>query len=72
MPPSPTRGEGNSIASHRRRDPVAAMTRLASSVPSSFFTAPKMMIFASSWTVAATKVTIGVPRHDDFLFAVCI
>src|SRR6476646_3395217 len=48
------------------------LTRLASSVPSSFFTAPKMMIFApgfSSDLSPATNVTIGVPSGTTTFFS---
>jgi hypothetical protein len=47
------------------------LTRLASSVPSSFFAAPKMMILApgfSSDLSPATKVTIGVPSAPRLSF----
>ena len=48
------------------------LTRLASSVPSSFFAAPKMMILApgfSSDLSPATKVTIGVPGGTTTFFS---
>jgi hypothetical protein len=48
------------------------LTRLASSVPSSFLTAPKMMTLApafSSDLSPATKVTIGVPGGTTTFFS---
>src|SRR5258708_29148047 len=63
QPPSPTRGEGknNHIGGVIPSRPT--LTRLASSAPSAFWTAPKMMILApgfSSDLSPTTKVTIGV------------
>src|SRR5882757_1548353 len=48
------------------------LTRLASSVPSSFFAAPKMMILAPGLTSdlsLATKVTIGVSGGTTTFFS---
>src|SRR6476620_8476420 len=71
-PPSPTRGEGKRHHIGGVIPSRPTLTRLASSVPSSFVTAPKMMIFApgfSSDLSPATNVTIGVPSGTTTFFS---
>src|SRR5438309_8073586 len=70
--PSPKRGEGSSPHIGGVTPSRPTLTLAASSVPSSFFVAPKMMIFApgfSSDLSPATKVTIGVSGGTTTFFS---
>src|SRR5258708_12567411 len=73
QPPSPTRGEGKKAPHIGGMIPSRpTLTRLASSVPSAFWTAPKMMILApgfSSDLSPTTKVTIGLFRRTTTFFS---